>query len=311
MGKRGPAIDANELEYMLELIGEILPIGGMEWDLVGSRHKAAFPDKLRNKETIKKKFNQLKDTKPGTGTAFIPHEVALAKEVWQKILAKMGGEDGEDDEANDELDEMEKDSDSETQDVEIVGESAYSSDTSDDRVRTKLKTPPPTSKTSSSSNKKKRKAISSTDEIVKKPPVFQIPVSKPGTKRSAGNDDNMDKYFSYMMAQNEIERNQERQRREEKREEERVRREFESDRQFRMDMQMQQQQQQQQQFSQMMSVMMMSMMGQHGSSASAFASIPANFATIPPSYTPMPAEELYNSTTTATANENDDNEEEK
>jgi hypothetical protein len=102
MGKRGPAIDANDLEYMLELIGEILPIGGMEWDIVVNRHKRDFPDKFRSKETINKKFAQLKDTKASTSTSFIPTEVEKAKNVWQDVLAKMGGDEVGDDDGEDE-----------------------------------------------------------------------------------------------------------------------------------------------------------------------------------------------------------------
>jgi hypothetical protein len=61
----------------------------LEWDLDESSHKTAFPYKFW-------KFNQLKDQKPGTGTAFIPSEV---KEDWQQMLAKMGGDEGGKDDA--------------------------------------------------------------------------------------------------------------------------------------------------------------------------------------------------------------------
>jgi hypothetical protein len=44
-----------------------------------------------NKETIKKKCNQLNNKKPGTGTSFIPYEFAKAKDVWQDIPSKVGG----------------------------------------------------------------------------------------------------------------------------------------------------------------------------------------------------------------------------
>jgi hypothetical protein len=70
---------------MLKLIGQILPIVGMEWVLVESKHKTTFPDKLHNKETSKKKFNQLKDKKHGTSKAIVPDEVAIAEEVWHQF----------------------------------------------------------------------------------------------------------------------------------------------------------------------------------------------------------------------------------
>jgi hypothetical protein len=39
---------------MLEIIAEVLPIGGLEWDLVETKHKHNLPDKFQSKENIKK-----------------------------------------------------------------------------------------------------------------------------------------------------------------------------------------------------------------------------------------------------------------
>jgi hypothetical protein len=113
----------------------------------------------------------------------------------------------------------------------------------------KRKSSPSTSKTAVSKKKKVSVAVAESDVNLPPPTFLQIPVSRPGSKRSAnsGSDDRIDKYFSIMMAQNQFERKekaeeericrmQERLEREEKREEERARCDLETDRQYRLDM---------------------------------------------------------------------------
>jgi hypothetical protein len=91
----------------------------MEWVLVVSHHETVFHDKFYSKETIKLKFAQLKDTKPGTSTVFVPTVIEKAKNVWQDILAKMGGNEGNDKDGEAEIkEERSKDKDYKSDDDE-------------------------------------------------------------------------------------------------------------------------------------------------------------------------------------------------
>jgi hypothetical protein len=267
MGKRGPAIDRNEIFHMLELIEEILPIGGAEWDMVESRHRVAFPDKMRNKDTIKKKFNQLKDVKPRTGDPYVPEEVKRSKEIWAKIVEKMQGEDGEDTLGEDDDDDEEEnfqsakdeDEQAEEQGEDFVSDELNSIESGGSKQVAKMQQP--------LLGARKKKA------------VFQTPVSRPGTKRPSFNsaDDSSDRYLKYLVAEQQLERER-------------------SDKQLKLQLpqfQMQQQQQQQQfqqtlmmqqhqqqQFQQMMQFMMMGTMSNNPTfrTTNNYASMPSNIA---------------------------------
>jgi hypothetical protein len=256
MGKRGTAISQNEMSHILDVIEDILPIGGAEWELVERRHNAAFPDKMRNKDTIKKKFNTLKDTQPSTGDPHIPEDVQRAKDIFQDLLSKIRGDDGEDDDEDKKEDDADDDDDD---DNKPIMELAKGGDESDDSISIESsnqnKKRKATNTSTDSATKKKEKESGgsvksfSSSEKKRKEPVFQVPVSRPGTKRSSFNamDDSMDKYFKFLVTQHQMERD-------EKREDERLRR-------IQMDAQ-------QQQFQQMMQVMMMGIMSNNNPPAS-------------------------------------------
>jgi len=71
---------------MLETIGIILPVAGMEWECVEREHEGRWPDKQRTKESIKHKFQSLHRKRVPTGDLNCPPDVLTANGF--KILSK-------------------------------------------------------------------------------------------------------------------------------------------------------------------------------------------------------------------------------
>ena len=98
--KRGVGYSHAELDSLLDVIEEILPLSSMDWDLVTRNHKTKYPDEDRKAESIKRKFQDLYRTKMGTGNPHIPPEVRRAKEIQKLREEKLNSSDCE---GNDDL----------------------------------------------------------------------------------------------------------------------------------------------------------------------------------------------------------------
>jgi hypothetical protein len=70
-------------------MGDVMPIGPLEWALVVDRHKVLFGSKNRDMQSLRRKFNALAGTTPPTGDAVIPPIVQKAKDVQRAIEIKM------------------------------------------------------------------------------------------------------------------------------------------------------------------------------------------------------------------------------
>jgi len=70
-------------------MGDVMPIGPLEWALVVDRHKVLFGNKNRDMQSLRRKFNALAGTTPPTGDAVIPPIVQKAKDVQRAIEIKM------------------------------------------------------------------------------------------------------------------------------------------------------------------------------------------------------------------------------
>jgi hypothetical protein len=107
-GQRGVSFSKAEILHLLDIIGDVLPIGQMEWDQVTSQHSIKFGNTNRTKETIKRKFQLLYLSKPPTGNPNIPEEIKRAKEIYNDIKEKVDGSSGDPDEENFDGDEDEE-----------------------------------------------------------------------------------------------------------------------------------------------------------------------------------------------------------
>ena len=86
---RGKAFTKAELESLLEVIEEILPIEMNEWEAVLTRHLTRYPYSDRTKVSIKRKFSSLYNSKIPTGDPTCPSTVKTAKKIYKLIKEKI------------------------------------------------------------------------------------------------------------------------------------------------------------------------------------------------------------------------------
>ncbi len=86
VGRRNYSSD--EVAHLLEIVEEILPILGAEWELVERRHFAYHSDMQRSSDHLRKKFNELARTRIPTGDPNIPPGVSGAKRICTLIIEK-------------------------------------------------------------------------------------------------------------------------------------------------------------------------------------------------------------------------------
>jgi len=93
-GKRGAKFTTAELEHLLDIVEEILPIGTSEWERVWERHDVDFQAKERTPESLKRKFQELARKKIPTGDPECPPYVRKAKHIYHKIILATDGSTG-------------------------------------------------------------------------------------------------------------------------------------------------------------------------------------------------------------------------
>ena len=84
----------NELNQLFDIVDELLPISGAEWEQVELRHGQAFSDLGRTSDQLRKKFHGLARTSVPTGDPNIPPEVRRAKSIRSRIIQKSEGSTG-------------------------------------------------------------------------------------------------------------------------------------------------------------------------------------------------------------------------
>ena len=119
MPRRGQGFSSEEVEFLLNQVEEILPIGQLAWERVLSIHEQQFANMNRNVQSLQCKFSALYNHKIPTGDPKCPPAVRRAKRIWQSIVEKMDVSNGE--EVGNDDDEEEDDEDYE--DVGMSGES--------------------------------------------------------------------------------------------------------------------------------------------------------------------------------------------
>ena len=56
-GNNAAQYTSTEIQGLLQVIEEILPVHGEDWEEVSQAHAANFPNMLRNAESIKRKYD--------------------------------------------------------------------------------------------------------------------------------------------------------------------------------------------------------------------------------------------------------------
>jgi hypothetical protein len=110
---RGIGWKRPELEFLLQLIEERLPVGPEEWDKVTELHDKEYPENKRDKDCIKRKYSKLYLTKMPTGDPSCPWSVRRAKSINEQIKRKCditeGNSDVESDDDADDADDADED----------------------------------------------------------------------------------------------------------------------------------------------------------------------------------------------------------
>ena len=131
--KRGPSYSKEEVDTLLCIVYQKLPIGQDDWDGVYEEHLSRWPDTDRDVLSLRRKFNQLANKKVPTGDPNCPPHVREAKQILFLIkeeadMLDMEDSSKEEEENNDEenqkeVEQDEKESDNENEEdptAEIV-----------------------------------------------------------------------------------------------------------------------------------------------------------------------------------------------
>jgi hypothetical protein len=130
-GKRGAKFTIAELECLLNVIDEIVPIGNPDWERVWDKHVSTFPTKEQTVESLKRKFQGLACHKIPTGDPECPPHICNAKRIYRKIAlatdGSTGGSNGSDDEGKDDAEEDKEGNNEEEEEEEEEGDGANTS----------------------------------------------------------------------------------------------------------------------------------------------------------------------------------------
>ena len=92
---RGRGFTAAEIDCLLEIIDNVLPIGPNDWDRVTERHCTIYPGLGRTRESLRRKFASLYNHKKPAGDPSCPVSVRNAKRIFERIKEAMDLSDGE------------------------------------------------------------------------------------------------------------------------------------------------------------------------------------------------------------------------
>ena len=90
---KGTNYSLEEVDNLLELIDEILPLSVTQWEKIAEHHLSRYPDRNRSVDSIKRKFKELYSKKIPTGDPNCPQEVRRAKRLRRQIINSMNASD--------------------------------------------------------------------------------------------------------------------------------------------------------------------------------------------------------------------------
>lgn len=90
---KGTNYSLEEIDNLLDLIEEELPISATMWENIQMRHLSRYPDQRRAVDSIKRKFKELYSKRIKTGDPNCPQEVRRAKRLRHQIVESMNASD--------------------------------------------------------------------------------------------------------------------------------------------------------------------------------------------------------------------------
>jgi hypothetical protein len=82
----------DELDYLMQVCEDILPMGKYEWERVTTRYNSKYPRRQRKMVNLRNQFNTFAKAKPPTGDPDCPPLVRRAKRVVRRTTEKAGME---------------------------------------------------------------------------------------------------------------------------------------------------------------------------------------------------------------------------
>ena len=97
--KKGPDYKQSEVLAFLDIMELVQPIGPNDWEAVAQRHFENYPEEKRSVDSLRRKFNSLRNRKIPTGDPSCPPEVRKAKKIaiWIEQRSDAGAEANEND----------------------------------------------------------------------------------------------------------------------------------------------------------------------------------------------------------------------
>jgi len=83
---RSMAFRVPELLSLANIMEDVLPIGNAAWQRVEAEYNTLFPDRFRSLDSLRRKFNWMKDSKIPTGDPSMPYHIRVAKRAHYKIV---------------------------------------------------------------------------------------------------------------------------------------------------------------------------------------------------------------------------------
>ena len=81
----GRRFTITELENLNEVIGRVLPIGGVEWEEVANLHSQQYPEHQRDSVNLRRKFKEMYNVRIPTGDPECPGHIKTAKRLHIQI----------------------------------------------------------------------------------------------------------------------------------------------------------------------------------------------------------------------------------
>ena len=90
---KGTNYSLDEIDSLLDLIEDELPISATLWENIQKSHLSRYPDQRRGVDSIKRKFKELYSKRVKTGDPNCPQEVRRAKRLRHQIVESMNASD--------------------------------------------------------------------------------------------------------------------------------------------------------------------------------------------------------------------------
>jgi hypothetical protein len=90
---KGTNYSLDEIDSLLDLIEDELPISATLWENIQKSHLSRYPDQRRGVDSIKRKFKELYSKRVKTGDPNCPQEVCRAKRLRHQIIESMNASD--------------------------------------------------------------------------------------------------------------------------------------------------------------------------------------------------------------------------